>query len=389
MLNYSENRRDFNGLKSHISGQEFSLARQILGLSNGNEQNDPEHHQPCPIHDCDSDDDAFYFREKSGTFHCRKCKFNGDIIDWVAKVKGISKIEAFDIIADYAGFDNAVGNFAIANVTQQNQKNYRQRFQEGTVRKTEYIYTDENSNPHHKVVRTDGIDIATGKPDKTISQWKMINGQWAKGAPDMKYPYRLPEVLQADNLWIVEGEKVADALRAVLLAVGVTDIAVTTSPGGTPSGKLWNKFVQRHPSILEKRIRVFPDYDEPGLKYALTVAAAFFGTNPEADVRFVKLPDLPDGGDFVDWHDGFLAGGKDESAVVETLKMYCEHPSYSAPIVPELCESMMGDDMVFSQEVPEKIGIEILDAFLEQVIFGGRKKHLNKKICLIHAAFFM
>jgi len=173
--------RDFQGLKAYISGRELSILQQIIGLPAGNKRHDPEHHQPCPILDCDSDDDAFYSREKSGTFHCRKCEFNGDIIDWVAKVKGISKTEAYDLIADHAGFTAHAGY-----PTKVETKSKSKRFQDGTVRKTEYIYTDENGNHHHKILRTDGVNIETGKPDKTISQWKMLNGQWAKGAPDMK-----------------------------------------------------------------------------------------------------------------------------------------------------------------------------------------------------------
>jgi len=103
--NHSTNFRDFNALKSHINGREFNLAQQIIGLTVGNKRHDPEHHQPCPIRGCDSDDDAFYFREDKGTFHCRRCGFNGDFIDLVAAVRGISKTESFDIIAATSGYE--------------------------------------------------------------------------------------------------------------------------------------------------------------------------------------------------------------------------------------------------------------------------------------------
>ena len=361
-MTMQKSNRDFDKLKSHISGREFYLAQQIIGLTDGNKRHDPEHHQPCPRSSCDSDDDAFYVREDKGTFHCRKCDFSGNLIDLVMAVKGIDAIGAYDIIADYAGFRNA-SNSAIVKAAQQHPKNSRQYFQDGTVRKIEFVYTNEENNPRHKVVRLDGIAVSTGKPDKIISQQKMVDGRWEKGAPDMQYPYRLPELLQTniDEIWVGEGEKVVDALRETLLAAGVTNIAVTTSPGGTPNGKQWHKFVQRYSSILTKRFRIFPDNDEPGLKYALIVAKAILEANPEADVRFVKLPDLPEGGDFVDWHASFVANGKDESAAVETLKVYCEHPDYS--IMPKQCESAEDSP----KDVPEKFGIDILDSFLEQV----------------------
>ena len=180
----------------------------------------------------------------------------------------------------------------------------------------------------------------------------------------MQYLYRLPELLQdsIEEVWVVEGEKVADAQWKVLHNAGVTNIAVTTSPGGSQRGKQWDKFVQRYPSILTKRIRVFPDNDEPGVKYALTVSEAILKANPSADVRFVKLPDLPEGGDFVDWYAKFVVHGKDESAAVETLKVYCEHPDYSIPVTPGQCESM-AEDIILNPKEP----LRSADKFIEKV----------------------
>ena len=108
MLNCNNKIRNFNALKAHINGREFDLAQQILGLTDGNKQNDSEHHQPCPIPGCASDDDGFYVREDNGTFHCRRCGFNGDIIDLVAAVRGISKTESFDIIVATCGLQTVV-----------------------------------------------------------------------------------------------------------------------------------------------------------------------------------------------------------------------------------------------------------------------------------------
>ena len=42
---FSNNYADFNGLKAYITGQEFSLAQNILGLSDGKSG---YHEQPCP-----------------------------------------------------------------------------------------------------------------------------------------------------------------------------------------------------------------------------------------------------------------------------------------------------------------------------------------------------
>jgi len=102
MRNCSTNYRDFNALKTFISGGEFDLAQQILGLPNG--KNDREHNQPCPIPGCPSDDDGFYVRRDNGTFQCRQCHRGWDLIALVAAVKVISQSEAFDIVAAASGY---------------------------------------------------------------------------------------------------------------------------------------------------------------------------------------------------------------------------------------------------------------------------------------------
>jgi hypothetical protein len=95
--------RNINGLKTEISYRVFDLAKTILGLTDGKPR-DHEHHQPCIIPGCTSDNDAFYVRSAKKTFHCRRCGFNGDLLSLVEKVRGVSFAEAFDIIADAAGF---------------------------------------------------------------------------------------------------------------------------------------------------------------------------------------------------------------------------------------------------------------------------------------------
>ena len=276
-------------------------------------------------------------------------------------------------------FELADGIESPAEVASPSGKNSRYRFQSGTVRTTESTYENEAGSPWLKVVRKDGIDALTGEPIKTFFQWKMVNGSWEKGAPSQKYPYRLPEILrpEVDTILIVEGEKATDSLREVLHAAGVTNTAVTTSPGGSPSGKLWKKFVQQHPVILGKRIRIFPDNDDPGRKYSREVAVAFLEAKPDADVRIVSLDGLPEGGDFVDWYANFVADGKDESAAVETLKAYCEHPDFSEKAVLDSAtqpEPTMNVEITEFDIVSENTGIvvsstghKVLDSFLQQI----------------------
>ena len=94
--------RDFQGLKAHTRGEEFSLAQQIIGLSEG--KDNKEHHQPCPVPGCDSDDDGFYFRPDNGTFQCRKCGCGRDLVALVAATQRISQAEAYDIVVAASGY---------------------------------------------------------------------------------------------------------------------------------------------------------------------------------------------------------------------------------------------------------------------------------------------
>ena len=82
----------------------FEVVQTLIGLGDGN--NSTYHDQPCPF--CGGKDRYYFYREK-GTFHCRKCGFSWDIIDLVEEIKGVTKTEAFDIIAKHVGYvDGAV-----------------------------------------------------------------------------------------------------------------------------------------------------------------------------------------------------------------------------------------------------------------------------------------
>jgi putative DNA primase/helicase len=109
-----------------------------------------------------------------------------------------------------------------------------------------------------------------------------------------RVPYRLPKVLNAETVYLPEGEKDVHTLEAWGL-VG------SCNPGGSGNSTLYagwaGYFRGRHIVIL-------PDNDEPGRKHAAAVAADLFGV--AGSVRIVELPGLPAKGDVTDWRD---AGG--------------------------------------------------------------------------------
>ena len=132
------------------------------------------------------------------------------------------------------------------------------------------------------------------KPVREAPGWR-----WGHGRDVPHALYRLPELLEAspdDLLFVVEGERCADALRAL----GLT---ATTSDGGA------GKWRGEHTFSLEgRRVVLLPDNDRPGLDHMEGLADALHGI--AAEVRPVILPGLPFKGDVVDW---LAAGGTKEA----------------------------------------------------------------------------
>ena len=99
--NFTMTNNNFQGLLAQIKGREFDLAQTVLGLADGKGNG---HTQACPVCGGGKNGDRFYFRADTCTFHCKKCPFALDIFDLIAKIKDITRDEAFDIIAAEAGY---------------------------------------------------------------------------------------------------------------------------------------------------------------------------------------------------------------------------------------------------------------------------------------------
>jgi putative DNA primase/helicase len=88
-------------------------------------------------------------------------------------------------------------------------------------------------------------------------------------------PYRLPEVVKADHVLIVEGEKDVESLRAL-------NLAASCNPMG--AGK-WR--AEYNGYFNGKSVSIILDNDEPGRKHARAKSLA--GT-----ARLVKMWTFPD-----------------------------------------------------------------------------------------------
>ena len=117
-----------------------------------------------------------------------------------------------------------------------------------------------------------------------------------------KVLYRLPELLAADPsapVWIVEGEACADALAKA------GKVATTSGSASSASGADWTP-------LRGRSVRLWPDNDKAGGQYADAVEAILRALGCTVERVDVAALGLPAGGDVVDWLD---AGGADLDAL--------------------------------------------------------------------------
>jgi len=145
---------------------------------------------------------------------------------------------------------------------------------------------------------------ALGEPVGVVVRWNLADGKkdirpasrngdgWRIGGmPEPRPLYCLPDLANADRVYVCEGEKAADALRSIGL-VATTSAHGCESPGKTD----WR-------ALAGKEVIILPDNDPPGHKYADSVAVLLAKLTPAPVVKLVELPNLPEHGDAADWID--------------------------------------------------------------------------------------
>ncbi|MCK4525942.1 AAA family ATPase [candidate division WOR-3 bacterium] len=146
-----------------------------------------------------------------------------------------------------------------------------------------WTYKDQAGKVLGHVARYDG----NGKKE-IIPYFNYKNSQWSPGAPQTPRPlYGLNHITRASKdltIWIVEGEKCAEALQS--LPPGVRRLA-TTSMGGTNAARLtdWSPLAGRN-------VRIWPDYDKAGKVYAENVKLQLEGLMPPPTIEMVNVPKL-------------------------------------------------------------------------------------------------
>lgn len=121
-----------------------------------------------------------------------------------------------------------------------------------------YDYTDEGGKLLYQVVRYQPKDFKQRRPDG-CGGWT-----WRKGARQVLY--RLPEVLEAPIVFVVEGERDVETLREY-------GFVATTNAGGAKAP--WAP--QYTEALRGREVILIPDNDAPGRKRVLNIARALLG----------------------------------------------------------------------------------------------------------------
>lgn len=155
----------------------------------------------------------------------------------------------------------------------------------------QYDYTNEASTLLARKTRWE--KTVDGKRKKTFT-WSHPEGQgFQSGRNGMAVPYRLPELLRADTVFLVEGEKDVDNLTA-------QGLAATCTPDGAGTGSKWRDTYT--PYFTGKTVYILQDNDDVGKKFAQYEAEKLYLVAQEVKVLDLTTlwPQLPERGDISD-----------------------------------------------------------------------------------------
>lgn len=218
-----------------------------------------------------------------------------------------------------------------------------------------YHYQDEAGNLLYQVVRYEPKAFAYRRPS-TIGKWTW-NLMGVR-----RVLYHLTQVVTAEVVFVLEGEKDCDALSK-------WGYVATTCPMG--AGK-W--LADYNPPLSGKHVYIVPDNDSAGKIHAEQVAQSVGPT--AASVSMIALPGVPEKGDFSDW---VRMGGTREAFgdLVESAQPYAASTVSTA--------ILSWRDIPTMGSVP-RVEIEwLIEGFLPQsalVILAGESRSLKTWVAM-------
>ncbi len=239
---------------------------------------------PCPIHD--GDDDNFSVNPNTGMAYCHsRCGKGWSIMQFENALSGKSWKECRRDINEIVG---------------------RQNHQPAKWHEVaHYDYTDAEGQMLFQVVRFE--------PKTFRQRRRVVKMDGASAGVTWEYNvkgvhrvlYRLPKVMAADQVLLVEGEKDVENLEKL----GFT---ATCNPGGACNHS--GKWLKNYTDTLDgKSVVILPDNDEPGKCHAEIIFQAL-----RFRAREVRIAKIPTGKDVSDWIAAGATRETIEQAIAET-----------------------------------------------------------------------
>jgi hypothetical protein len=218
----------------------------------------------CPFHD-DTDPSLKVDIDRAG-WYCHGCRAHGGMVALEQRIADCDAKTALLRIVELLGRRDLIRPVG------------------ETIAERSFDYLDEDGGLLYQIRLFKDKKFVVVHPDPTGSSWK-------KGAGVRRVLYRLPEVIKAFLVIVNEGEKHCDRCKELFPE---SDIASTTNPFGAGS---WRE--EFAPVFRGKGVFIIPDNDEAGRQHAHAVAQSV--SKFALEVRIVNLPDLPPGGDVIDF----------------------------------------------------------------------------------------
>ena len=229
-----------------------------------------------------------------------------------------------------------------------------------------YPYYNENLKEEYRIVRS-----INENGNKNFKPYRLCNGKWISNMDGVRRViYNLPNVMKADEIYWVEGEKDADNLNKL----GLT--ATTTAFGANS----FNKYKDYYSSpVKDKDVYIIHDNDKAGRDYANSVYKAIYDKARKVKILDLvnEIPDLKEKGDISDVLSEY--GAEKTLKILERLK----NKNYKIDIFPiqnidELNEKTF-------EQILRYLGIEIKYNLITKriVITGMPKKYAESDLYTI------
>lgn len=244
----------------------------------------------CPFHD-DKHASGSIYQGKDGAwrYHCHTptCGVSGDVYDLRRKLGKEKPREMPQVKRSYRPPTPTMGK---AEKTSPRAPVFEFAGLRASVTgeiEAEYPYLTPEGEVWGVVFR---LRMSDGK--KSFRQARPVDGKWEWGAPSKPWIlFRLEEIQNAREIVVVEGEKAAEALRAI------GEVATTSLCGaGKGAHTDWSP-------LAGKRVYLWPDNDEPGYRHMQEVRDILQTLNPPVDLNWIEPSELqlPAKGDAWDW----------------------------------------------------------------------------------------